>query len=330
MTGHIFLPVKDPSLSAHTTTDTNWFMSGLRGQTDPGHPEAFDLPRDDPSGRILCVQGNDIHDGTKNGYGLFDAAKLPPNSTHLNGTTFINENYWDYRNLWHGMGAVVNIGMWRTRHECTKIDRMLLYHWGEVCDASNTTKWLRGLLHALVGTEMTVLELPASTLQGSGFQQGSRNQTVRNSSAAVCFERAVVHRRGMEGMDDKVRRELFDTIRCKVRKFCGIKSEELGRKGADVKSSSLPVHIALLTRNGARAFKNTTAVAEVVQGECDKVDGCQLEVVNFDGYSFCEQVTHLLLYKLYCWCLLYDFEIRGVLGGSKSRFESLAYGLCYE
>lgn len=299
MPGGIFLPVKDPRFFlARTTTDTNWFMSGLRGKPDPGHPEAFDLPLDDPSGRILCVQENDVHDSTKNGYGLFDAAKLPRNSTLLNGTTFVNnEDYWDYGNNWHGMDAVVNMGMWRLRHECTKLDRMLLYpSWGEVCDASNTTEWLRRLLQALVGTETTVLELPAaSTSKGSGFRKGSRNQTVCNRPASVCFERAVVHRRATEGMaDDKVRRELFDTIRCKVRKFCGIDSEELGRKGDDVESSSPPVHVALLTWNGSRAFKNTTAVAEVVRGECDKVDGCQLEVVNFDGYSFCEQVTHAL------------------------------------
>ena len=57
MPGGIFLPVKDPRFFlARTTTDTNWFMSGLRGKPDPGHPEAFDLPLDDPSGRIYAFR----------------------------------------------------------------------------------------------------------------------------------------------------------------------------------------------------------------------------------------------------------------------------------
>lgn len=71
-----------------------------------------------------------------------------------------NENYWDYRNLWHGMSTVVNIGMWHTRNECIKPDRMLWYHHGELQNSS--TKWLFGLLHAIVGSEMPILEPPSN------------------------------------------------------------------------------------------------------------------------------------------------------------------------
>ena len=166
MPGGIFLPLKDASLKGLTDTDTNWFMSGLRGKQAAGEAESFDLPCDDPDGRILCVQGNDIRDGTRNSYGFFHVAALPPNSIFLNGTTFVNDNYWDYVNLWHGMNSVVNIALWRKRNECTKPDRMLLYHWGEFRNSS--TDWLSTLLHATMGTEMAVLEPPPkSTVQGN-------------------------------------------------------------------------------------------------------------------------------------------------------------------
>jgi hypothetical protein len=160
MPGGIFKPLKDTRFPGLSDTDTNWFMSGLRGRKEGGgHPEAFDLPRDDPSDRILCLRGRNIRDGTKNSYGLFHPSALPPYATLLNGTTWVNDNYWDYKNLWHGMGAVVNIGMWHTRNECIKPDRMLLYHWGEFRNSS--TKWLFSLLHAIVGSEMAVLEPPS-------------------------------------------------------------------------------------------------------------------------------------------------------------------------
>jgi hypothetical protein len=166
MPGGIFLPLKDASLKGLTNADTNWFMSGLRGKQAAGEAESFDLPCDDPDGRILCVQGNDILDGTRNSYGFFNVAALPPNSTFLNGTTFVNDNYWDYGNLWHGFNSVVNIALWRKRNECTKPDRMLLYHWGEFRNSSSD--WLSTLLHATMGTEMAVLEPPPkSTVLGN-------------------------------------------------------------------------------------------------------------------------------------------------------------------
>lgn len=90
-------------------------------------------------------------------------------------------------------------------------------------------------------------------------------------------------------MSTEVRRELFDTLRCKVRKYCGIDPDR-NISGVEKTRTSPAIRLVLLSRNGDRAFRNSSAVAEVVQRECDKVDGCHLEVVNFDGFSFCEQV----------------------------------------
>lgn len=88
-----------------------------------------------------------------------------------------------------------------------------------------------------------------------------------SESNAVCFERAVVHRRGLVGMDAKVKRELFDMVRCKVRKYCRISDS----------NNTLPaVRVTLVTRKGDRAFQNATAVAAVVQRECAMVGACRL------------------------------------------------------
>ena len=121
----------------------------------------------------------------------------------------------------------------------------------------------------------------------------------------MCFERAIVHRRGLQGMSSEVKRELFDNLRCRVRKYCGIDPDS-NISGVEKTRTSPAVRLALLTRKGDRAFRNTSAVAEVVQGECDKVDGCHLQVVNFDGFSFCEQVLALRKYWLinFYWCNL--------------------------
>lgn len=114
-----------------------------------------------------------------------------------------------------------------------------------------------------------------------------------SESNAVCFERAVVHRRGLVGMDAKVKRELFDMVRCKVRKYCriSVKDEVHRDRLTNNSNNTLPaVRVTLVTRKGDRAFQNATAVAAVVQRECAMVGACRLKVVNFNGLSFCEQV----------------------------------------
>lgn len=114
-----------------------------------------------------------------------------------------------------------------------------------------------------------------------------------SESNAICFERAVVHRRGLVGMDAKVKRELFDTVRCKVRKYCriSVKDEVHRDRLANNSNNTLPaVRVTLVTRKGDRAFQNATAVAAVVQRECAMVGACRLKIVSFNVLSFCEQV----------------------------------------
>lgn len=269
MPGNTFLPLKDLTQPGLSDKDTNWFMSGLRGRRTNGSAESFDLPRDDPHGRILCVRGNHTSNGTKNSYGLFKKVELPPKFILMKGITLVADNYWDYYNPWHSMSALVNFASWRLENQCKRPDRVLLYHWGELVPTMGT--WITHVMQASHGKK-----IPVETLAHS-------------SGLPVCFERSVIQRRGLGGIRLDKMNTLFDMVRCKVRNYCGLVSE--ARKKAH------KIEVLLLTRTGARAFANATAVAAVVRSECKKVAGCNLRVANIGELAFCEQVQarqHLL------------------------------------
>ena len=259
-----FLPMKDVKQKGMSDKDTNWFMSGLlRREKSQGNGETFDLPGDDPEGRILCVTGNDEHDGTKNGYGLFRKKAMPRNSTFRTGTTFIADNYWDYNNIWHAMSALANFGTWRMENECSSPDRLVLYHMGESVPSMGS--WISHVLQA-------------------AFMKSIPVETVGDANSSVCFERAVVQRRGLGGLDETHIHALFDMLRCKARRYCGL------QRPARQPSS---VEVLLLTRSGPRAFTNKTGVAAVVHNECSKVPGCTLRMLNAGNLTFCQQVILL-------------------------------------
>lgn len=269
MPGNTFLPLQDVTKEGLSDHDTNWFMSGLRGLRTNGSAESFDLPRDDPHGRILCVRGNHTSNGTKNSYGLFKKEELPPNFILMKGITLVADNYWDYYNPWHSMSALVNFASWRLENQCKRPDRIVLYHWGELVPTMGT--WITHVMQASHGKQ-----IPVETLS-------------RTRDLAVCFERSVIQRRGLGGIRVDNMNKLFDMLRCKVRNYCGQAS--VARKKAH------KVEVLLLTRTGARAFANAGAVAAVMRSECEKVVGCNMRVANIDELSFCEQVQtrqHLL------------------------------------
>jgi hypothetical protein len=91
-------------------------------------------------------------------------------------------------------------------------------------------------------------------------------------------------------MDANVKRELFDMVRCKVRKYCRISVKDEVHRDRLANNTLPAVRVTLVTRKGDRAFQNATAVAAVVQRECAMVGACRLKVVNFNVLSFCEQV----------------------------------------
>lgn len=255
-----FLPMKDVTQPGMSDTDTNWFMSGLRGGTTSqvGNGETFDLPRDDPHGRVLCVRGNDQHDGTKNGYGLFRATTLPADAIFLGGTTFVADNYWDYHNPWHAMSALANFATWRLENRCATPDRLVLYHMGELVVSMGS--WITHVLQAAF-----MKPIPIKTINSS-----------------VCFERAVIQRRGLGGVDKPHINALFDMLRCKARRYCGLRHP----------AQKFSPEVLLFTRSGPRSFANETGVEAVVRNECSKVPGCNLRVLNSANLTFCEQVSY--------------------------------------
>lgn len=257
-----FLPMKDVAQPGMSDKDTNWFMSGLRGRSDSGgRGETFDLPGDDPEGRVLCVRGNDGRDGAKNAYGLFQKEAMPRNAIFRRGTSFVADNYWDYYNIWHAMSALVNFGTWRLENQCGSPDRLVLYHMGELVPSMGS--WITNVLQAAF-----MKNIPVET-------------TLSGANSVLCFERAVIQRRGLGGVDLTHINALFDMLRCKARRYCGI------RRPARKPSST---EVLILTRSGPRAFANEIGVAAVVHNECSKFPGCVTRMLNAANLSFCEQV----------------------------------------
>lgn len=101
----------------------------------------------------------------------------------------------------------------------------------------------------------------------------------------VCFEKALVMRRGLGGMEGKKRNSVFEMFRCKAWRHCGLKLE-VGRGRGRV------IRVGLLGRGGKRGFRNESEVKEVVERVCGRVDGCRSRVYHFDrNMSFCDQVS---------------------------------------
>lgn len=98
----------------------------------------------------------------------------------------------------------------------------------------------------------------------------------------VCFEEAVVVRRGDEGMSGGRKEEVYDMMRCRAREYCG-----LGRKG---EGSLGEIRMTLFFRVGFRAFKNEKVVKGVFERECGRVEGCMVRVVWAGNLTFCDQV----------------------------------------
>nr|PNR44287.1 hypothetical protein PHYPA_016671 [Physcomitrium patens] len=259
-----FLPLKDVKESGLSDTDTNWFMSGLRWTPKLGNGETFDLPKDDSKGRILCVRGRDMQDGTKNGYGLFKKRRLPRGAIFREHTTFIADNYWDYNNPWHSMSALANFITWRLENSCSTPDRLLLYHAGEL--VTSMGPWISHVMQAAF-----MKFIPIETLEST-----------HGSNSPVCFERAVIQRRGLGKVDKVHINAAFDVLRCKARAYCGVK------RSADRSAAS--VEVLLFMRTGPRSFQNETAVANTVRSECAKYPSCNMRVVNSANLTFCEQV----------------------------------------
>ncbi|KAL3635332.1 hypothetical protein CASFOL_019879 [Castilleja foliolosa] len=266
-----FLPLKDLRY-AHTPTEGHtWFMSSINGTHEEGQPQHIHFPSDVSAGRVLCLAGQDPHDGSWNSYGLAWPETLPENSTLLKDVTFVSYNQYDYDNIWHGLSATMPFVAWHIKNTCgagALHTRWVLYHWGEV--RTSMAPWLTTLLEATFGN------WPLEIEPMDGY----------DDAHPVCFEEAVVMRHNEGGLPDNKRMEVYDLMRCKARMYCNVSSSS---------SDGFRIGLTLLMREGARSFKNASAVIGIFENECRKVEGCQLTVAYANNLTFCDQVKLMSL-----------------------------------
>ncbi|KAK9166237.1 hypothetical protein Scep_001428 [Stephania cephalantha] len=267
--GVTFLPLKDLRYSNTALQGHTWFMSSTYDkQDDDGSVQYQHFPSKASNGRLLCLKGQDTHDGVWNSYALAWPDTLPHNATLLKGLTFVSYNHYNYENIWHGLSAVMPFVAWHVKGACRAVPaRWVLYHWGEVRRGMGV--WLGELMRATFGEGGVGIE-NFGGVEGDG---------------GVCLEEAVVMRHNEGGMSRVRREEVYDVLRCRAREYCGV-----GVRGGDRGNGGVNIGMSLLMRNGARSFSNGTAVAGVFQRECLKVAGCRFRVAHSNNLSFCEQV----------------------------------------
>ncbi|KAJ7946758.1 Protein O-linked-mannose beta-1,4-N-acetylglucosaminyltransferase [Quillaja saponaria] len=238
-------------------------MSSMYDTHKEGEVQYQHFPSESSQGRLLCFKGRDNHDGSWNSYALAWPEALPYNATFMKGLTFVSYNHYDYGNIWHGISAVMPFVAWHIKANCSIPSRWILYHWGEL--RLNMALWLKTLMEATFDGPPYI-----ESLDYDGVDEG----------VPVCFEEAVVMRHNEGGMSREKRMEVYDLMRCKARMYCNL----------SLINDRPEIGFTLLTRTGARAFRNESVVVEIFQKECAKVDGCRLNVAHSNNLTFCEQV----------------------------------------
>ncbi|XP_077234275.1 uncharacterized protein LOC143876460 [Tasmannia lanceolata] len=252
-----FYPLKDPKVPPYTNPNRTWFMSTLTGHSINGMPEHFIFPSHPPNNKILCINSH------KKSYTLAAAKNtFPANTTILRGLTFVADSFYDYENPWHSLNSLSVFFSWMMDKGCPKPTRFVILKNGEVI--KNVGGWIYAVLKACLGGEVVIDSL--------------------ENYEVVCFEKAVVFRRGLGKMSSERRHGLFEMIRCKAWKFCNVSKRSEGEEG------SQGVRISLIGREGKRSFRNESEVKLVMERECNKVVGCRLELIHLKNMTFCDQV----------------------------------------
>ncbi|XP_050210380.1 uncharacterized protein LOC126660762 [Mercurialis annua] len=264
-----FLPIKDLRYKNKPLEGHTWFMSSTFDTQDhEGEVQYQRFPSKSSQGRVLCLKGNNTHDGSWNSYALAWPETLPFNTTLLKGLTFVSYNHYNYENIWHGLSSILPFVAWHARNQCELPNRWVLYHWGEL--RFKMGPWLNNLTMATFGA-------PPNYIEGSKWDKNE----------PICFEKAIVMRHNEGGMSRNRRIETYDLMRCKARVYCNVSLES----GIRVNEDGLPViGMTLFMRSGARSFKNESFVIEIFAKQCAKVDGCKLKVAYSNNLTFCEQV----------------------------------------
>ncbi|CAL1390244.1 unnamed protein product [Linum trigynum] len=263
-----FLPLKDLRFSKTAMEGNTWFMSSLTDTREVNESEYLYFPSQASKGRILCIQGRNDKDGTKNSYALAWPEALPEAAKLTKGLTFVSDSYYDYVNLWHGLTAMAPFVGWSMKNGCLRPSRWVLFHWGE--RRGKMGSWLEKLMAVNFG------EVKIEGFEGD--DEGGKAQ---------CFEKAVVMRHNVGSMGKEKELQVFEQLRCRARRYCGLNPAGKGRREVDDAS----IRLTLLLRRGSRSFKNARAVTDVFAKECAEVKGCVLKVVQSEELTtFCDQV----------------------------------------
>ncbi|XP_072981800.1 uncharacterized protein [Typha latifolia] len=238
-----------------------WFMSSLNDTYETGETEYLHFPSVASKGRLLCLAGRSISNGTMNSYALALPHGLPRYAKLLSGLTFVSDTYYDYENLWHGLSAVVPFAAWHRRKGCAMPARWVLYHEGELRSRMGT--WVSNVTAATFGQETNI------------------ERFERSDDGPSCFEEAVVFRHNEGKMTRERKVKVYDMMRCKARAYCNVR-----RNVEDLKN----IRITLFFRVGARAFKDEEGVIKIFERECKKVKGCHVKVARPNNLTFCDQV----------------------------------------
>ncbi|KAL1544360.1 hypothetical protein AAHA92_21225 [Salvia divinorum] len=256
-----FLPLKDLRYAGVPMKDHTWFMSSLYDLQEQSEVQYQQHPTEATGGRILCLRGRDRHDGAWNSYALAWPDALPQNATLMEGITFVSYNHYDYHNIWHGLSAMMSFVAWHIKSQCAAPERWILYHWGEL--RTSMAPWVTTLLEATFGGAVKIED----------FSSG-------DDDAPVCFEKAVVMRHNEGGMSTEKRMQVYDLMRCRARMYCRVGGRD----------ERIKVGVTMLMRDGARSFRNASAVVGIFEEECRRVLGCRLMVAYPHNLTFCEQV----------------------------------------
>ncbi|KAG9450765.1 hypothetical protein H6P81_010730 [Aristolochia fimbriata] len=262
-----FQPLKDLRFASSAMQGNTWFMSSLNDTIEGEESEYLYFPSEAHQGRLLCITGNDTHDGGNNKYALAWPDSLPQGAKVLDGLTYVSSTYYDYSNIWHGLSAMLPFVGWYENKGCAAPSSWVLYHWGEV--RVGMVAWLRTLMEATFGEEAMKIET---------FER----------SQITCFEKAVVFRHDAGRMPKHRRMEVFDMLRCKARAYCNVTRDDVLKQG---KSDAVPlIGLTLFLRTGDRSFKNESTVIQIFEKTCGKIQGCRLSIAHSNNLTFCEQV----------------------------------------
>ncbi|RLM61163.1 hypothetical protein C2845_PM14G15340 [Panicum miliaceum] len=222
-----FLPLRDTRKRAG-----EWFISALNDSSEPeGEAKNLVLPSAASSGRVLCVHAPPRSDAA---YALAWRDALPRGAALRPGLTFVSEMSYDYRNLWHGLSALVPFASWHARSGCRAAPaRWALFLHGAAV-RTGTSGWLASLAEAATGAEMSV------------------ETFLDAADGPACFEEAVVFRRQMEGLSRARLLGAFDFLRCKARARCGVAGAASGAGPPALRVRLLSATDVLVTPHGAQ------------------------------------------------------------------------------